>query len=252
MHDSIVKIITCAVILFFSVCFLTQTLEDYVNHYQKDIQVVVARYKEDLHFLKDGEFDEFDVIIYNKGQPIKDPELQTYEIINLPNIGKIDHTILYHIIKNYDNLHETTLFIPGSFQDHRWKKDHVESIFKILNKNEDIDSALLPIYLEGPVGDVMYDFHMDKWETSSSMNKDPQVDNDMLLSPIRPFGKWYRSVFGNKKVNHLSYYGIFAVSREEILKNPREKYIEIIKFVDSHPNPEAGHYIERSWTSLFM
>jgi hypothetical protein len=223
-----------------------------VNNYQKDIQVVIARYKEDLQFLKDGEFDDFDVIIYNKGPPIVDPELKKYKIVNLPNIGKIDHTILYHIVENYNDLHDTTIFIPGSYVGHSDKENRVNGIMNVLNDNADTNSALLPISVGGPVGEVLHDFHMDSWETSSAMNKDPSVDNEMMLSPIRPFGKWYKHIFGDKKVNFLSYYGIFAVSREEILNNPREKYMEIIQFVDSHPNPEAGHYTERSWTSLFM
>ena len=250
-QESLFKILLCSVFLFISVLCVSHTYENYSNSFKKDIQVVVARYKEDLQFIKDGEFDEFDVIIYNKGDLIEDPLLKDIPIVDLPNIGKIDHTILYHIIENYDNLHETTIFIPGSFMGSQSKKDRVDAIINTLNSNKTVSSALLPIKMEGPINEVLYDFKMNNYESQYGPNKNPTVDNSMMLSPVRPFGEWYRKVFGNKKMDQLFYYGIFAVSREEILNNPREKYMEIIKYVDSHPNPEAGHYIERSWVTLF-
>jgi hypothetical protein len=36
------------------------------------------------------------------------------KIVNLPNVGKCDHTYLYHIINNYNNLSKILVFLPGS------------------------------------------------------------------------------------------------------------------------------------------
>ena len=42
-----------------------------------------------------------------------------------------------------------------------------------------------------------------------------------------------------------------AISKKHILQNSKEHYINIIKDVENSSNPEAGHYIERSWEAIF-
>ena len=34
----------------------------------------------------------------------------------MENVGRCDHTYLYHIIHNYNNLADITIFLPGSSQ----------------------------------------------------------------------------------------------------------------------------------------
>jgi hypothetical protein len=70
-----------------------------------DTELVVARYNEDLIWL--SKVNNKKITIYNKGNNIN------YNNIKLPNIGRESHTYLTHIIKNYDNLADITIFTQG-------------------------------------------------------------------------------------------------------------------------------------------
>jgi hypothetical protein len=70
-------------------------------------ELVVARYNEDLEWLKQIPKD-IKITVYNKG-------LENINIpyIKLPNIGRESHTYLQHIITNYNNLADQTIFCQG-------------------------------------------------------------------------------------------------------------------------------------------
>lgn len=73
-------------------------------------QLVVAWYKEDISWL--GDLDCFDdIIVYRKGD-ITPPDLRC-NFIDLPNVGREAHTHIHHIVNNYDNLYDITMFIQG-------------------------------------------------------------------------------------------------------------------------------------------
>lgn len=67
-------------------------------------KLVVAKYKEDVSWLGD-----LPHVIYNKDPNGPSP---------LPNIGREAHTYLHHIVSNYDNLDEYTIFVQGNPFDH--------------------------------------------------------------------------------------------------------------------------------------
>jgi hypothetical protein len=70
-------------------------------------EIVVARYNEDLSWLKKIP-KSIKIIVYNKGLDNID-----FPSIKLPNIGRESHTYLYHIIQNYNNLSDQTIFCQG-------------------------------------------------------------------------------------------------------------------------------------------
>lgn len=69
-------------------------------------QIVIARYNEDLEWTK---FLKSETVIYNKGSNVD----TKHKTIKLPNIGMGGATFWYHIIENYDNLADITLFTQG-------------------------------------------------------------------------------------------------------------------------------------------
>jgi hypothetical protein len=76
------------------------------------IEIIIARYNEDLSWLKKIP-KSIKITIYNKGlDDIEIPGVK-YNIIKLPNIGRESHTYLYHVIQNYDNLSDKTIFCQG-------------------------------------------------------------------------------------------------------------------------------------------
>ena len=77
----------------------------------KYIEIIVSRYNENLNWLNDYPFNQFQYTIYNKGINDDFVKNNVTKIITLPNVGRCDHTYLYHIVKNYNNLRPITVFI---------------------------------------------------------------------------------------------------------------------------------------------
>ena len=82
------------------------------------IEFVIAHYNENIDYLNFFPKNS-KITIYHKGETPIDKlifnENKNIEVINLANVGRNPHTILYHIIKNYNNLYPLTFFLPGSF-----------------------------------------------------------------------------------------------------------------------------------------
>ena len=67
----------------------------------------------------------------------------------------------------------------------------------------------------------------------------------------RPFGKWFEYHFPGVVTSKAVYAGVFAVSKKHIHQHPISYYERFLKQLEGHPNPEVGHYLERSWVALF-
>jgi len=69
------------------------------------MDVVIAKYNEDVSWLSQIQ-GKGNIIVYDKGSG------------ELPNIGREAHTYVHHILENYDNLSECTVFLQGKPFDH--------------------------------------------------------------------------------------------------------------------------------------
>lgn len=226
------------------------------------IEIVISRFEESLDFIKQKSFaslfeqyqDQINIqyTIYNKGASLIDDTFpyNNNTIIPLKNVGKCDHTYLYHIIHNYDSLSELTLFLPGSCMEMDYKiAKTLQTIQTMLSTKR---TTFCGFFIPGL--EKVESFQLDTWTTSSKENQSHHSRRDSQLVPasIRPFGKWHRAVFGEQTpLNFICYNGIFAVHRDDIRKHPKSYYESILAHVDNIANPEAGHYIERSWVSIF-
>ena len=76
-------------------------------------QLVISRYGENLDWLMKWK-DEFDIIVYNKGEKIDN---NNYTVVELPNYGRESQTYLHHIVENYDSLYDGTIFLQGDIKD---------------------------------------------------------------------------------------------------------------------------------------
>lgn len=213
----------------------------------ENIQVVVAAYKEDMNWLKEEPFNGINTICYNKGKnDISQCQGSNCRTISLPNVGRCDHTYLHHIIENYNNLAPVTVFIPASWTDDHKKSRTLDLIEQArISKKTNIPST--PVSQD----DGVWGFQLDEWTSSNNRNKDANETSVLHPCPQRPFSVWYKLNFPDTPLERIQYTGIFAVSRDDILKNPIERYKNLIKYLDTHSNPEAGHYIERAWYSIF-
>jgi hypothetical protein len=205
-----------------------------MENIKKKIQIVVARYNEDIKWLLP--FKDI-VVIYNKGN--FDPLLNNFNIVNLKNYGRESHTYLYHIINNYDNLTDKVIFFQGKIDDHKileieeyFGKDDFIGKFNGLN----IDNLKKKID------------HFGKW-------KKDLKDGNLNLSLYTPYD-WIINNIGiildpKLVVSKVVWGANFSLSKELILLKPKIFYQNILRYIDYHINPEEGHFLERAWYLIF-
>jgi len=208
-------------------------------------EIVVARYNEDLEWINREPFNRHPIIIYNKSDNenfVKN--LNIKKIIQLPNVGREMHTYFYHIIENYDNLADVTIFLPGSVDlEHKYDRSK-----RVVETVETTNNTVFSGWRE----DVDYNFQIDNWLSTHSKNKDLNPDAIMEPSNIRPYGEWFKNTFKNGEQNMIvSLNSIISVWRENILQKPKSYYENLINMVNKHQNPEVVHYLERSWCAVF-
>jgi hypothetical protein len=215
---------------------------------KKNIIVVVSRYNEDLHWINEYPFNQFKYIVYNKGDNDNFYKSNVEKIINLRNVGMCDHTYLYHIIKNYNNLTDITVFLPGSVYQGNKKNKAINLLNCIINSNFQ-NAYFIGVYCNS-VLQKFYNFTIDN---HSSINKENNLKNGntrLLKCQIRPYGSWYKYFLQNTKSNWYCYNGIFSFDKRDIIQHNIKRYISLIQTVNFHSNHEAAHYIERSWGSI--
>jgi len=225
----------------------------FFNNNFKSYDIVLSRYNEDIDWINNDPFNKFNIICYNKGptDPTNQCKSDNCKIVKLENVGKCDHTYLHHIINNYDNLAPITLFIPASSFSQSYKYDILMKNMELLNESN--SSIFYGCQFED-VAKEMNDFTIGYYPTSShEQNRELSSDGMLKECPTRPFGKWFEENVGKDlKSTVICYCGIFIVAKEHIQNHPKEYYEKLIKFVDDHPNPEAGHYLERAWPAIFL
>lgn len=84
------------------------------------IDIVIAYYNEsNIDWIKNDIPENFNIYLYTKSnnlQPLTSLGLKNSKckIIELPNVGRESDTYLHHIIKNYDNLADLTIFTQAA------------------------------------------------------------------------------------------------------------------------------------------
>lgn len=215
----------------------------------ENITLVIARYNEDLNWLEESPFNEFQYIVYNKGDNENFCKTNVISIINLPNVGKCDHTYLYHIVANFDNLNDILVFLPGSL-DMSCKKEKATEILNRIKINNYQKAVFIGEYSRNILKEF-FTFTLDTFCISHSQNL--EKNNSCFVHPanIRPFGKWYLHNFGNISVNYYTFWGIFSVHKNDILQHSKYRYEKLLHQLELSSHPEAGHFIERSWGAIF-
>lgn len=259
MKIRLAYIVFCIMIMFYTLYLVYAMEKPFFNKSQKiegfedsHIELVISRYNENLEWLKDEPFSKYTQIIYNKGSNedfFKSSRLK--QNIPLENVGVCVHTYLYHIINNYDNLADVTVFLPGSCMDSHKKEKTLKTI-EYVDKTK--NSVFIVDHLENNINDKnnsIYNFTLENYELANSKNKELNTDQKLNKCSIRPFGKWYDHLFPDININSINYNGIFAVSREHIQNRTKESYQELITYVNKDKNEECAHYFERAFLAVF-
>ena len=216
---------------------------------EKNIDIIISRYNENLEWINEYPFNQFQYIVYNKGINNNFCKNNVKQIIKLPNIGRCDHTYLYHIVKNYDNLADIIVFFPGSL-NMNYKKNKAKQLLKYIMKDNYKNAYFLGIY-QNDIFNTFKNFKIEYHKTADINNSLINPESKLKLCKLRPFGIWYKYFFGNINARWYTYCAIFSINKHDIIQHPIKRYQILLSTVSTHSNPEAGHYIERSWGAIF-
>lgn len=246
-------------VILFTLYFIAYNYTLHLERFStRDVDLVIARYKENLDWLKllPMPLSAYNkIFVYDKGGvggAIPGlPKGDHIHVISLPNVGRCDHTYLHHIIHQYHDLAKVTIFLPGSAGMDS-KLEHAIHTVHLAQRTRDTVMLTWHIAEQGKslINDV-HDFRLDHWEASNTINRSANPEKNLLKCPEQPFGTWFRKQLGDTPIEAIVYRAMFAVSREHIQRHPVEFYQSFISYLDHHSNPEAGHYMERAWVSLF-
>lgn len=213
---------------------------DHIRDLRKEVssfEVVVARYNEDLYWIA-KEFPNEKITVYNKGEDnLKLPDNCT--IIKLPNIGRESHTYLYHIINNYNNLSDRVLFLQGT--------PYTMQKFTItpLNKYKKIGQTQCKNIIAGLCEET------NIYEESEHVKDFTKTKYRNTIFKNYDFVEYFKEYINPDEENiYFSYNANFAVDKNKILLNNIEYYQKIFNTLDNVA-PVEGHYLERSWDTIF-
>lgn len=208
------------------------------------LDIVISRYEEDLSWVPVTGYSK--MYIYNKGSPVSVP-LPNVHMEALPNLGRESHTYFHHVIKNYNNLADMTLFLPASVWAVNMKR---EKLLKILNSlKSDFRSTTTgmkdPAFIE-----AQKMFEIDSYTITNEENRKKNPDSSLEKSELRPLNKWFSKYFPKEELTCISFNGIMAVTRNSIHKRPVQFYKKLLD-IHSFKNAEVVHYSERTWKNIF-
>jgi len=236
------------------------------------INIVVARYNEDIAWTK--AYNDI-VTIYDKGI---DTHPSLNGAIKLENIGRGGHTYLHHIIENYENLAEQTIFtqcdpfvhnptILCGIDNHyllddvqalglyHYKKTGIPPVQYAEERKVITDFGLE--YLRVPAnGDLICPDFVDQGVVELRKNADNDYKGIRFKSKPVTEGFLNRAIFPiSKPLNKLSFTfgGMFSVKRDRILNYPKIVYQGLIEELTSK-NPQGGvngHILEKLWLYIF-
>ena len=208
--------------------------------------IVIARYREDISWIRKPEFDCFNKFVYNKGPP--DDFGDDTKVFNIPNVGRECHTFLYHIVENYDSIADLTVFVPGSCMDEL----KVTSTKMLLSRVHESGDTVLPGKWYSPdVVSVLRNFKIASWSGTNDKNRENLPQKKCRASLVSPFGSWFKNHFGNVQINVVCFNSMFAVSKSHVRQKPSSHYSLLLNCLNDHSNPEDGHFMERSWQAVF-
>lgn len=199
-----------------------------------EVELVVAHYSEDLTWLQP--YSKI-LRLYTKSSAVTSQYLNN--VAHLNNVGRETHTYLTHIINNWDNLADITIFNQGSISDH--------SYYTYSNPLDHLK------YMQNGISFKVKERY-DNWGRLTHIGRWLQNLIDDKMTPAKyTLAKTWLDLFGyeHPKYIEVCYAACFAVTREQIHKRPKKFYEKCLSYVSETVDPEEGHYFERLWCSIF-
>ena len=217
------------------------------------VACIITRYNETIDWIEyiQSNIDIF--YIYNKGSNdnLFKNELSIdlapkLKIMKLPNIGRIDHTIAYHILNNWDTLEETIVSLPGSILMCYAKGSYLTGINKrIPIYNERYRGFFSPRFSK--IG-KNFNYSIENYQAEGKCNRN---DNAFIRSEYKDFQEWKNAIIDDLPMRYVAMRGMFIVNRNNIKHIDKSIYINLLQSLSVGDNIENGHFAERVWAHLF-
>jgi hypothetical protein len=214
------------------------------------ITCILTRYNEIIDWIEYIINDIDFIYIYNKGPndilfKHYTPPAEKIKIIKLENIGRIDHTIVYHILQNWDSLDDTIISLPGSVLMCKMKGAYLSAIRKNLKRINNFSGYYSPRFHKvGP----QFNYSIDNYRAEGACN---QNGNEFIKSEYPDFQAWKKAIIDERPMHYVSMRGMFIVNKENILHISKTIYENLLKSLSVGDNIENGHFAERIWAHLF-
>jgi hypothetical protein len=171
------------------------------------------------------------------------------EVSRSINVGREIYPVLHFVHENYDSLPDVLVAVPA----HWWNSFRFSLLRDVLTNMYDGFAPKYPTYIDWNSERL---FTIDAWGGSPVNSSEVQAQ-PFTHARIRPYGAWYEARIrqGGQPVpfkNRLTLSGTIAIHKEAVLRYSKEQYSDWVKELeDDGPNPEIGHYWERSWYSMY-
>lgn len=262
-------------------------LQSIMNHNitKKNIEIVIARYKADISWS-----DMYKSIrtIYDKGWANENiTKIKDESLIKLPNIGRESHTYLHHIVYNYDDLADVTVFTQdgapavgskawaiggGHLLSNSSFHDLVLSekgMFVFTNAMwlTSLDYRIRLGYSRGEItreqaqsmcpDPPLYkggSSHYVRMDSPSHIGLLQHIANlcskeeiDYECSGIGFWKKFIKLPLPRHNIVFFAQGSIFSVSKNDIRKRPKSDYEELLKYMSASVDPSGGYFMEWLW-----
>lgn len=201
-------------------------------------EVVISRYNEDISWIED-EFPCNKVTIYNKGNDL--PASPYYTEIKLTNLGYGEGSHFHHIIHNYYQLADRTLFIQANPYD-------AYIFLPLIRHKDELNSTCNNIIAKCEPGHNLQaeSMAMQKFDWQNSKYKAFNYqDNDLIKFAekfiITKIPERFAICYGRQS----------AIDKEVLLKHDITYYQEIANELNDSQYPIEAFYLERLWDLVF-
>ncbi len=190
-------------------------------------------------FVKDmlGFKYNYKVIVYNKSKKILSLSSSEIRVLPLENIGRESETYLTHIINNYDNLTDYTLFIQDDVNNHIMdNKKFIELCQEVMDRNEKF--FLFPVSWRKGLKPIIRKVH-----------------NGHIKLPICPSNDAIFKMCEHLNINLPKVYktetcAFFICHKDMIRSRSLDFYIKLREWLLT--DNRNGYVLEHSWKLVFV
>jgi hypothetical protein len=181
-------------------------------------------------------------IIYHKWKESW-PRFPVKRWIKIENVGREGETYLQHIINNYNNLADITIFLQWWMHDQLYNNLaywNLEKYVKEVKKYWFSTSRMWLVFRKNP--QIVFSWKLKE-----------QYVNWSMRHAKDSFAEFYKKIYWESQplIFPCFFCANFAVTKEKICKRPKKFYEKIHNYLLDHLNPEEWHYVERFWYKIF-